>query len=205
MNDIDIKKVVEELIPGFGIMGDNLRDKVKFCGKEVRLYPLCKMIHAQNAELDNNCQLFDYVFIDAGKSLKIGKYSTLTWYVLVEGGANTRIGDRVFIGPGSKILTSTYKLNGMYSIEHLPDECRATEYGDITIADDAYIGANCTVLPGVTIGEGAVVGANSLVNKDLESWGIYVGTPCKKIGEREKPTEVATKIMEDYDDWSNHL
>ena len=205
MNRDEIMSIIEEMLPGYSIMGEALKEKVKFCGKDVRLYPLCKMIHAQNAELDNNCQLFDYVFIDAGTSLKIGKYSTLTWYVLVEGGANTKIGDRVFIGPGSKVLTSTYKLHGLYSIEHLPNECRATEYGDITINDDAYIGANCTILPGVTIGEGAVVGANSLVNKDLEPWGIYVGSPCKKIGDRQKPTKEAEKVMKEFTDWSNHL
>ncbi len=196
---------LKAMLPGLDLMGDNLRDKLKFCGENVRLYPMCKMIHPGNAELDNNCQIFDNVFIDAGKSLKIGKFSTLTWFVLVEGGANTKIGDRVFIGPGSKILTSTYKLNGVYSIEHLPGGCRETEYGDITINDDAYIGANCTVMPGVTIGEGAVVGANALVTKDLEPWGIYVGTPCKKIGEREKPTAEAEKIMKEFTSWDNHL
>ena len=176
-------------IDGAQFMGENIRQTLKFCGDGVRLYPLCKMIRACNAELDDHCQIMDFVFIDAGKSLKIGKYSTLTWYVLIEGGANTYIGDRVFLGPGTKILTSTYELNGYYAIEHIPEGCHATRYGDIIIKDDAYIGANCTVLPGVTIGEGAVVGANALVNKDLESWGIYVGSPCKKIGDRLKPTK----------------
>ncbi len=191
-------------IEGIQFMGENIRQSLKFCGEGVRLYPLCKMIRARNAELDNNCQLMDFVFIDAGNSLKIGKYSTLTWYCLIEGGANTYIGDRVFLGPGSKILTSTYKLNGYYSIEHIPEECRGTDYGDITIKDDAYIGANCTILPGVTIGEGAVVGANALVNKDLEPWGIYVGSPCKKIGEREKPTPERQEIIKEIN-WENHL
>ena len=191
-------------IEGIQFMGENLRKQLKFCGEGVRLYPLCKMIRAKNALLDNNCQLMDFVFIDAGKSLRIGKYSTLTWYVLIEGGANTFIGDRVFLGPGTKVLTSTYELNGYYAIEHVPEECRATRYGDITIKDDAYIGANCTILPGVTIGEGAVVGANALVNKDLEPWGIYVGSPCKKIGEREKPTAERQEAIKQVD-WSNHL
>jgi acetyltransferase-like isoleucine patch superfamily enzyme len=193
------------LFPGIEFMGDNVRKKLGFCGEGVRLYPLCKMIYAENAFLDNHCQIFDNVFIDAGKSLKIGKYSTLTWFVLIEGGANTYIGDRVFLGPGTKILTSTYKLNGCYSIEHIPDECRETEYGDIVIEDDAYLGANCTVMPGITIHEGAVAAVNCLVNKDLEPWGIYVGTPCKRIGTREKPSEKATEILLSSDDWSNHL
>lgn len=191
-------------LEGIEFMGENLRSQLKFCGKDVRLYPLCKMIRARNAELDNNCQIFDNVFIDAGKSLKIGKYSTLTWNVIIEGGANTKIGDRVFIGPGSKLLTSTYKINGFYTVEHLSEGCQETEYGDIVVKDDGYIGANCTVMPGITIGEGAVVGANSLVTKDLEPWGIYVGSPCKKIGEREKPTEERKQKLREID-WENHL
>ena len=44
-------------------------------------------------------------------------------------------------------------------------------------------------MPGVTIGEGAVVGSNAFVNKDLEPWGIYVGTPVHKVGERRKPSD----------------
>lgn len=195
---IDIK------LDGIEFMGDNFRENLKFCGSGVRLYPLAKMIRAENAELDNNCQIFDNVFIDAGKRLRIGKYSTLTWGVLIEGGAETYIGDRVFLGPSTKLLTSTYKINGFYTVEHLPDGCQETEYGDITIHDDAYLGANCTVMPGITIGEGAVVGSNSLVTKDLEPWTVYFGTPCRKISMREKPDMEKNEKLKEVD-WSNHL
>lgn len=57
--------------------------------------------------------------------------------------------------------------------------------GKLEIGNDVYIGAKCVIMP-VKIGEGAVIGAGSFVNKDLEPWGIYVGSPAKKIGEREK-------------------
>jgi acetyltransferase-like isoleucine patch superfamily enzyme len=189
---------------GLEFMGENVKSHLKFCGSDVNLYPLCKMIRAKNAELDNNVQIFDFVFIDAGKSLKIGKYSTLTWNVLIEGGANTYIGDRVFLGPGTKILTSTYKINGYFTVEHLPNGCNAIKYGDIVINDDAYLGANVTVMPGVTIGEGSVIGVNSLVNKDLEPWTIYIGSPCRAIGKRERPTKERQTGIEEID-WSNHL
>lgn len=191
-------------IEGIELMGKNLINKLKFCGEGVRLYPLCKMIHPENAELDNNCQIFDQVFIDAGKRLRIGKYSTLTWGVLIEGGAETFIGDRVFLGPSTKLLTSTYKINGFYTVEHLPEGCQETEYGDITIHNDAYLGANCTVMPGITIGEGTVVGSNSLVTKDLEPWKIYVGSPCRAIGTREKPSADKEKSLNSID-WSNPI
>lgn len=186
-------------------MGENVRSKLKFCGENVRLYPLCKIIRAENTELDNDCKILDNVWIDAGKSLKIGKHTMITWFVLIEGGDKLWIGDRVFIGPGSKILTGTYELDGYYSSEFLPDDCHKNMYGSISIGDDAYIGANCTILPGVKIGEGAVVGANSLVTKDLEPWTVYVGSPCKKVRGRIKPPqEMTDKVMKEID-WSNHL
>ena len=128
-----------------------------------------------------------------------------TWFVLIEGGATTVIGDRVFIGPGTKILTSTYAIDGYYSAEFVPEECHKIEYGDVTIHNDAYIGAECVIMTGVTVGEGAVAGANTLVNKDLEPWGIYVGSPCRKIGTRVQPPAEMKEALESKVDWSGHF
>lgn len=192
-------------LTGIEFMGDNLRRKLKYCGKGVVLYPLCKMIRAEHAEIDDYTRILDNVFIDAGASLKIGKHSMITWFVLIEGGAKADIGDRVFIGPGTKILTSTYELNEYYSAEFVPNECHKISYGNIKICNDAYVGAECVIMPGVTIGEGAVAGANTLVNKDLEPWGIYVGSPCRKIGERKRPTEERERILREQVDWSVHF
>lgn len=206
-----MKKPFDELnnqngqLTGLEYMGDNIRNDIKFCGKDVVFYPLCKLIRSQNAQIDDYTRILDYTFIDAGKSLIIGKHSMITWQVVIEGGANTKIGDRVFIGPGSKILTSTYALHGFYAAEFIPEGTHKIEYGDITIDDDAYIGANCIVMPGVHIGEGAVAGAGCLVNKDLEPWGIYVGTPCKKVGDRRKPDDDISKKLMEQVDWSKHF
>lgn len=194
----------EDFLKSLEFMGENLKGKVKYCGEGVRIYPLCKLIRPEHAELDDHCQLFDNVFIDAGQSLKVGKYSTITWQCIIEGGGSTYIGDRVFLGPGTKVLNSTYELNGYYSIEHIPDECRKSFISEIIINDDAYIGANSVILPGVTIGEGAIVGACSLVNRNLKPWGIYFGNPVKLIGMREKPTEERKKII-DQMDWTKHF
>ena len=204
-NPFEVPNNQNNQLTGLDIMGDNLRTKLKYCGKDVVLYPLAKMIRAQNAEIDDATRILDNVFIDAGKALKIGKYSMITWFSLIEGGATTVIGDRVFVGPGTKILTSTYKLHGVFAAENLPENYQEIMYGDITIENDAYIGANCTIMPGVTIHEGAVIGANALVNKDVEPWGIYVGSPCKKIGERQKPTEeMYDQLMAEFD-WNPHF
>ena len=204
-NPFEIPNNQNNQLTGLELMGDNIRNKLKYCGKDVVLYPLAKIIRAQNAEIDNCTRILDNVFIDAGESLTIGKYSMITWFTLIEGGAKTRIGDRVFIGPGTKILTSTYKIKGIFGNENLPERFHEIMYGDITIEDDAYIGANCTIMPGVTIKEGAVIGANALVNRDVDPWGIYVGSPCKRIGDRPKPSKEMYESLMNEIDWSNHL
>ena len=185
-------------------MGENVKDKLKFCGKDVRIYNLAKIINPQYAEIDDHSIILDFTFIDAKKSFKLGKYSCITWHCVLEGGAEISIGDRCFLGPGTKILGSTYEFNGYFTSEHLPEGTHATRYGNINIENDAYIGANSVIMPGVTIGQGALVGSNTFVNKDLEPWGIYVGTPCRKIGERQKPTKERQAII-DAMDWTKHF
>lgn len=186
------------------LMGENVKDKLKYCGKNVRILNLAKIINPHCAEIDDNTIILDYVFIDAEKSFKIGKYSCITWQCVIEGASHVEIGDRCFLGPGTKILGSTYEFQGYYTSQHLPGDASAIHYGDIKICNDAYLGANCVVMPGVTIGEGALVGANSLVNRNLKPWGIYFGNPVKLIGMREKPTEERRKIIEAMD-WTKHF
>lgn len=64
------------------------------------------------------------------------------------------------------------------------NQFRNSKVGKVKIEKFAIIGTNSTILPNVTIGEGVAVAANSLITKDLEPWGIYVGN--KKVGNRNK-------------------
>ena len=175
-------------LKGIEFMGDNVRDKLKYCGKGVRIHPLAKIWMPEVVELDDGCQICDLVFIWGGVRTKIGKQSQMTWHTLIEGTGETIIGDRVLIGPSTVIVTGLYDHRaGLRMIDHLPDGQTKLIKGKVVIEDDASISAGCVVLPNVTIGEGAVVGANSLVKEDLAPWGIYAGSPAKKVGERQRP------------------
>ena len=186
------------------IMGPNVLDKLKYCGENIKIYDLAKICNPQWAEIDDGCMIFDYAFLDARGGLKIGKCSIFAWHCLIEGGGHIQIGDRVLIGPGAKLLGSPYNYHGVYVSQALPEEAFYINLGNITIGNDAYICAGAVVLPGVTIGEGAVVGANSVVDRDLKPWTIYHGNPVKKVGERERPTEEHRKIIESMD-WTKHF
>ena len=72
-------------------------------------------------------------------------------------------------------------------------------YGRITVCDNVYIGRNCTILRGVTIGENTIVGACSLVNKSLEPNSVYAGVPAKKICSLEVFKEKFLADMPEFD------
>jgi maltose O-acetyltransferase len=95
---------------------------------------------------------------------------------LIERG-NLIIGDRVSIAPRVTLVTSSH-----------PNQSRIRGFapvaqGPIVIEDDAWLGAGCVVLPGVRIGRGAVVGANSVVQQDVAPLHVVAGQPARTVRE----------------------
>ena len=93
------------------------------------------------------------------------------------------IGDNVFIAPNCVFSTAGHAIDS-------EQRSRGLEIAlPITVGDDVWIGANVSVLPGVTIGSNTIIGAGSVVNKDIPEGVIAVGNPCKvmrKITEEDK-------------------
>lgn len=169
------------------LMGDNVRDKLRSCGVDVRIYPLAKIAFPHVVDLGDYCRIRDFVFIFAGKGVKIGQYTDMQPHTVIWGGGEAIIGNRVSVGVGTVLLTAGYSYaKGLKMVDGLPEGSTKTLYGKLVIQDDAYIGANCTLMPDITVGEGALIGASSFVNKDVEAWGIYFGSPARKIGRRKK-------------------
>jgi acetyltransferase-like isoleucine patch superfamily enzyme len=177
--------MVEYNVPGAEMMGENVKSLLKRAGEGVKLQPLAKIANAQVVELDDHCRVRDFVFIWGGQGVKIGKHCDIQPHVVVWGGGKLEIGDRVSVGPGSVLLTAVYSHGeGLRMVDGLGEGTTKALYGQLTIGADVYIGANATLMPDITIGEGAVIGAGSFVNKDCEPWGIYVGSPAKKVSTR---------------------
>ncbi len=175
------------------LMGANVKKDLKSCGKNVMIYPMAKIVSPHLVEIGDYSRLCDYAFIHPGNGVKIGKYTDFQHFSSIWGGGEVIIGDFVNIGPGVQLLSATYKYQeGSFMTSVVPSELQNIDYGNIVIKDHAYIGANCTIMLNVCINEGAVVGANSFVNKDLEPWSIYIGSPARKVGER--PKDVLEKV-----------
>lgn len=145
-----------------------------------------------------------HVAIDTGVYLTtaatIGDYTHLSPYLTIIGGAQSTliVEDFVTIAAGSRLICGSDRFMGDgFTSVTVPEEFRdSVEFGIIRCSRFAGIGTNVVIMPDVTIGEGCVIGACSLVTKDTEPWTIYVGVPARpvKIRPREKMLDYAKRL-----------
>ena len=168
-------------------MGEKVKRRLKRCGESVKIYPLAKIVKPEVIEIGDHSMIDDFTFINGGKGIKIGRYVHIASFVSIIGGGELILGDYTVLANGSRILTGTDTYHGGKRMSTaLPLEQRNVVRGKIVIEKDAFLGNNVVVHPNVRIGEGAIIGSNSLALKDIEPWSINVGSPCKKMGIRPK-------------------
>lgn len=115
------------------------------------------------------------------ENIEIGK-SVLGEFVYLNGYGDIEIGDDVIIGASTKLYSHDHKFDDL----SLPIRQQGLEKKKIIIKDDVYIGCNVTILGGVTIQKGVVIGAGSVVTKDIPENSIVAGMPAKVIGTRSE-------------------
>lgn len=121
------------------------------------------------AKIGNEVSLGQNVFV--GNKVSIGNKCKVQNNVSVYD--NVHLEDEVFCGP-SMVFTNVY--NPRSGVE------RKDEYKNTLVKRGATLGANCTIVCGVTIGEFAFVGAGAVINKDVKPYSLMVGVPAKQIG-----------------------
>lgn len=161
--------------------------KFKKTGENVKIFEYAKIAKPEVIEIGDHSEIDDFSFIYGGKGIKIGRYVHISRFVSIIGGGELFLGDYTVLADGARILTGTDTYYGGHRMSTvLPDYQRNPIISFVRIEKDAFIGTNSIVHPGVTIGEGAVIGSNSLVLKDIEPWTINIGSPCRVIKKRPK-------------------
>lgn len=129
---------------------------------------------------DKNSKFEDHIYISDAKQLTIGSYVRINENIFLQG--KITIGNDVMIAPGVAIYTKTHEHKDV----HIPMvQQGTTEVKAVILKNNVWLGRNVVVLPGITIGEGAIVGANSVVTKNVKPFTIVGGVPAKLIRERK--------------------
>lgn len=131
------------------------------------------------------------------KKLTIGKNCKMGDYVHIAAGESVKIGDNVLMG--SKILISdlnhgNYSQVCKYSNPEVSPDKRPIHTRPVVIGNNVWIGDNACILAGVTVGDGCIVGANSVVNKNVDEKCIVAGVPAKVIKKYDDKLEKWIKV-----------
>lgn len=112
---------------------------------------------------------------DYGWNIEVGDNFYANYNLTILDVGKVTVGDNVQIAPNVSIYTAGHPL-------HPDSRNSGYEYGiPITIGDNVWIGGNVVILPGVTIGSNSVIGAGSVVSKDVPEWSVAVGSPCRVV------------------------
>ena len=147
---------------------------MKHCGKGVYFRPMSSDIKG-----------IENLSIGDGSSIPKGS----TFYCTR---AELRIGNKVIFGPKPTIITGDHRMDiiGKYIIDVTDEEKLPEQDAPVTIEDDCWIGANVTILKGVSIGRGTVVAAGAVVNRDIPPYSIAGGVPAKVLKFRFTPEQI---------------
>ena len=154
--------------------------------KNIKIYQPTVLIDPEKITMTDNIIISEFCHIYGGGGIHIGNFVHISANVCVSGGGSLKIGDFVNISAGAHLITGSDSPNGDSLVgAAVPKEYRKIDRSYIFLEDYSWIGAGAIVLPGITIGEGAVVGAGAVVTKNIEPWTIVGGNPAKKIRRRD--------------------
>lgn len=143
------------------------------CGRNVRIARNCCLNGIENISLGH------HVVLGVGARIMTTR-------------AKVVIGNYVMFGPEVTIITGDHRTDivGKYMYQVTDREKRPEDDCDVIIEDDVWIGANTTILKGVTIGHGSIIAAGALVTKNVAPYSIVGGVPARFIRTRFSPEEI---------------
>lgn len=124
-------------------------------------------------KIDNSFRMFPPFYTECGINIKVGKNVFINACCKFQDQGGIEIGDNILIGHGVTIATLNHEFN--------PTKRASMIAQKVKINSNVWIGSNAIILPGITIGYGAIIGAGSVVTKDVPANAIVAGNPAKII------------------------
>jgi acetyltransferase-like isoleucine patch superfamily enzyme len=174
--------------PGY-FESDELRTfGFKQVGKGVQIAKNCTIIGLHNIVLGDHIRIDGNVVLAAySGSLTLGSYIHIGEGCYLGCGGGVTLDDFAGLSQGVKIYSGTDDYSGKtLTNPTVPHAFKEVKLAPVRLGRHVIVGSGSVILPGVNIGEGSSVGALSLVTKSLEPWGVYFGSPAKKLKERRK-------------------
>ncbi len=157
-------------------------------GDNVLIHRSVILVNPAHLSLGSDIRIDAYTVITCGdQPCRIGSHVHISTHVFIAGRAGFDVCDYAGLASGSRLFTTSDDFSGEFLTGPTFEETRTNAaHQRITIGEHAVAGANSIVMPGGSLGEGAILGALSLTKIPLEPWTQYGGTPARAIKPRSK-------------------
>lgn len=174
------------LNPGYYSENDLKDVGFKMLGNNVSISKNSTFIGVENISIGNNVRIDGNVtFAVAAGHINLGNYIHIGGSSHINGSGGVDILNFCTISQGVRIYSASDDYSGeSYTNPTIPIHLKKLNIARVLLNEHVIIGTGSVVLPGVQLGQGAAVGALSLVNSDLLPWSIYAGSPVKKLKDR---------------------
>lgn len=158
---------------------------LQYCGRDVRLSRNARLYGVAGISIGDHSRIDDFCVLSG--SVTIGRYVHVAVYSALFGGeAGIFLEDCSTVSSRCCVYAANDDYSGLALSSGAPALYRRIEQVPVRLRRCSILGSGCVVLPGITLEEGAAVGALSLVNRSLDAWWIYGGTPCKRLKPRNR-------------------
>jgi galactoside O-acetyltransferase len=165
-------------------------------GTDVTISDRCSIYGAASIRIGDHVRIDDFAIITAREPVIIGSYVHISAFAFLSGSFGIVIEDFVSVSPRATLLSGNDDFSGQWLPGPLvPEALRNVQGACIHLGRHSMVGAHSVLLPGVSLGEGAVVGALSLVKEPLGPWGIYGGVPARLIRPRARGVEELSRRL----------
>ena len=158
----------------------------KQLGKNVKVSDKSSIYNADQLEIGDHSRIDDFCVISG--VVTIGSYCHITPMCLIAGGKpGVFMSDFCTLSYGVKVFSQSDDYSGETLTNSLiPSNYKNELFRPVFLRKHVIIGAGSVIFPGVEVAEGCSVGAMTLVLKDTQPWGIYVGSPARRLKERKR-------------------
>jgi acetyltransferase-like isoleucine patch superfamily enzyme len=153
-------------------------------GADVLVFADALVLKPEAISLGDHTRIDDFSRLEGGQGLEVGVHVHISSHCGVFGGGRCLIGDYVGIAQGSRIITGSEETGAVMSAV-APQEWRSVKTTTIVLDHLSFLAANAVMLPGTSLGIGAVVAAGSVVTKPVPPWEVWAGVPARAIGGRD--------------------
>jgi dTDP-4-amino-4,6-dideoxy-D-glucose acyltransferase len=160
----------------------------KSLGNNVRISSDARIYGQENISIGNDVRIDDFVILAAvGGEIQIGNYIFIARNCHLSGSLGIKLNDFCTLAANTIIYSASDDYNGTHLTGQAISQEFVSKTGGRVIAErHVIIGSGCTIIGPCIIGEGTSIGSMTLVNKNLDPWGVYVGIPARRLKERQK-------------------